>query len=198
MEPLYIAFHVAEYCTIHTLRTLSIEASAIWQKEDVELKAKAKAKEEADKQAKKEEEEKQARDEARRWMEDAKKWMEDDREAKAEEKRAREEARRSKADEEKLVRGESKQAREGEHNDKPAVPSASAVQGTHPAALGTPKLTISSAPSVADENMQAFIKEKAAQLGRVCPQGFAWHKNENGYKCGGGRHFLTFEELGMQ
>ncbi|KAJ7667423.1 hypothetical protein B0H17DRAFT_1142732 [Mycena rosella] len=77
----YIMFHVAEYPTARMMRSLAVEVSATWQKEEVERKAKEEAdkkvreseakaaQEEAEKKAR-EAAEKLAREEERQWREE--------------------------------------------------------------------------------------------------------------------------------
>jgi len=91
---LYLVFHACEYPTARTVRSLSVEVSATWQKEEVEIKAREeaerKAKEEAEIKAKEEAERKA------RWAEERQE-REEARQARAEEKQAREETKRARA-----------------------------------------------------------------------------------------------------
>ena len=58
--------------------------------------------------------------------------------------------------------------------------------------------TIADAPDVADEKVQDRIKETMERLGiQPCGGGFAFQKTEWGYQCEGGNHKVTWEELGM-
>ena len=43
-----------------------------------------------------------------------------------------------------------------------------------------------------DEEAHKQIKEKFLQR---CPAGFTWHRNGNGWRCAGGSHFVSDEEL---
>jgi hypothetical protein len=51
-------------------------------------------------------------------------------------------------------------------------------------------------PIVADTKTQQQIAIVGKQLGVICPQGFAWHKTDDGWRCAGGSHFLSFKQLG--
>jgi len=153
---LYFYFHVVEYPSADSSRSIAVEVSATWT-EDLEARrlkdaADKKAKEEAEKKAK-EEAERKAREEA--------------------ERKAREEAER-KAQEEAARKAQEEAAKKKE--EKPSVKEA---------------------PPVADAQMQELIQETAKKHGAECPQGFAWHKTDYGYVCGGGGHKLTFAQLGM-
>ena len=120
---LYVVFNVCEYPTVRTVRSLAVEVSATWQKEEVEIKAREeaerKAREEAEKKAKdeaerraREEEERQARREEKAAREEERQAKEQERIARAEEKRAREEESQARA-EERQARAEERQARAG-------------------------------------------------------------------------------------
>lgn len=186
---LYVLFNVAEYPTALTARSLSVEVSATWQKEEVELKAKAeeerKAKEAADKLAQevaerkaREAEEKQAREEERQARNEARQARQQEAEERAEAKKAREEARQW-MEEERRARAEDREARA-----QAAVPA---------------KPSVEAAPGVADDQLQELIKETMAKHGmEPCPAGFAWVKNSKGYTCKGGSHHVSFEQLGMK
>jgi len=110
---LYVVFHVYNYPQ-NTVQTLSVEASATWQKEEVGKKAREeaerKAREEAEKKAK-EEEERRAREEEERQA------REEERIAREEERRAREEERQARA-EEREARAEEREARAEEREEK--------------------------------------------------------------------------------
>lgn len=43
---------------------------------------------------------------------------------------------------------------------------------------------------------EAKVQQKIRDLG-ICPAGFRWIKQANGYRCGGGAHFLSNAELGI-
>jgi len=107
---LYVLFHVYEYPTVRTVRSLSVEVSATWQKEEVARKArreaKRKAKEAADKLAKdekerraREAEERQARLEAKQAQDEERWWRDEERQARKEERQAREEERQAREEE---------------------------------------------------------------------------------------------------
>ncbi|KAF4588113.1 hypothetical protein EYR38_010078 [Pleurotus pulmonarius] len=58
----------------------------------------------------------------------------------------------------------------------------------------------SNAPDAADAAMQSKIESAVARYtGAACPNGFAWSKVEDGYRCNGGTgsHSLTWAQLGM-
>ncbi|KAJ7109667.1 hypothetical protein C8R43DRAFT_1043105, partial [Mycena crocata] len=184
---LYVVIHFAEYPTRETIRSLAVEVSATWQKEEVELKAKAKAKrleeeavekkrkEEGARQAK-EEEERKEREEAKLAREEERREREAAKEARAEEKKERDEAKQAR-EEERITRQKERLAREQGPPVKPSVEHA---------------------PQVADTNMQKIIKERMTTLGLTkCDQGYEFVKTETGYQCKGGGHKVTFEQLGM-
>ncbi|KAJ6514038.1 hypothetical protein DFH09DRAFT_259626 [Mycena vulgaris] len=102
---LYVMFHVAENPTARTVRSLAVEVSATWQKEEVELKARAeaerkkreveeKAAQEATEKKAREADEKRARDEEREWRAEERKAKKAEAEERAEAKQARDEARK--------------------------------------------------------------------------------------------------------
>ncbi|KAL3916531.1 MAG: hypothetical protein SGPRY_006779, partial [Prymnesium sp.] len=37
--------------------------------------------------------------------------------------------------------------------------------------------------------------QEALQRCRACPMGFAWHRSSGGWRCNGGSHFMTDEQL---
>lgn len=187
---LYVVFHVNEYPTVQTIRSLAVKVSATWQKEEVELKAIAeaerKAKEEAMKQAKLEnerrtreaeerqarKEEREAREEERHARKEEHQAREQEHHARKEEHRAREEERRAR-EEERQARLEEKQAREAN--------------------------SVEFAPATADDKMQTRIEDKMKELGLdLCEQGFKFVKTSSGYQCTGGGHKISFAELGMK
>ncbi|KAJ6570890.1 hypothetical protein DFH09DRAFT_1079873 [Mycena vulgaris] len=102
---LYLMFHVAEYPTARTLRSLSVEVSATWQKEEVERKAREEAErkvreaeekaaqEAADKKSR-EEDERLVREEERQWREDERQCRKAEAQERAEAKEDREEAKK--------------------------------------------------------------------------------------------------------
>ncbi|KAF8217324.1 hypothetical protein K438DRAFT_1798613, partial [Mycena galopus ATCC 62051] len=60
------------------------------------------------------------------------------------------------------------------------------------------KPSVESAPAVANENLQNHIKETMEKLNiQPCPQGYGFVKEETGYRCKGGSHFVTFKQLGL-
>lgn len=88
---LYLMFHVAEYPTARMMRSLSIEVSATWQKEAVEINAREDAERKAEEEqqlrdleaAKKEEREKEeqvARNEEREWRNEERYWRNEEKE----------------------------------------------------------------------------------------------------------------------
>jgi hypothetical protein len=46
----------------------------------------------------------------------------------------------------------------------------------------------------AETEEEERIQEKLMQLGR-CPAGFEWFKTGEGYRCGGGSHYCSNEEI---
>ncbi|KAJ7714838.1 hypothetical protein B0H14DRAFT_3634422 [Mycena olivaceomarginata] len=183
---LYVVLNVDEHSTFRTARSLSIEVSATWQKEEVELKARAeearKAKEAADKEAQelaekkaREAEEKKAREEEAAWRVADHQARQAEAEARAEDKKAREEERK--------FREEMRIHMEAERKSWVMVA----------------KPSVESAPAVADDNIQNHIKETMAKLNmQPCPQGYEFVKEEKGYRCKGGSHFVSFQQLGMK
>jgi len=165
---LYVVFHVNEYPTTQTIRSLSVKVSATWQKEEVEQKAiadtKRKAKEEDDIQAKVKAETK-ARE--------------------AEERNAREEERQARV-EEHQARVEERQAREEEHHARQEEKRAREEN------------SVIHAPAVADTNLRARIDRVIEELGLPkCHDDHKFHKTLEGYDCEGGTHKITFAQLGM-
>ncbi|KAJ7615932.1 hypothetical protein FB45DRAFT_934962 [Roridomyces roridus] len=187
----YVVFTVNERSTVRTARSLSVEVSAVWQKEEVEIKARAKeAKEEAERKAKedaelaerkaREAEEKAARDEMHKWVEEERLARKAEADARAEEKQAREV--------EQKWREEFRVQWEAERAARAAA-----------ASVPKPAPSVEAAPDVADDNIQYHIKETMARLNiQPCAQGYEFVKVENGYRCKGGSHFVTFEQLGMK
>jgi hypothetical protein len=53
------------------------------------------------------------------------------------------------------------------------------------------------AEPVANAEVQDRIREVGVKYGVNCPSGYAWNRVVDGYRCGGGGHFLTFQQLGM-
>jgi hypothetical protein len=51
--------------------------------------------------------------------------------------------------------------------------------------------------SAADDEMQAKIEEAVRRLPkeRKCPEGYAWVQNSTGFRCAGGAHSISWEEL---
>ncbi|KAJ7667427.1 hypothetical protein B0H17DRAFT_1251603 [Mycena rosella] len=179
----YIMFHVAEYPTARMMRSLAVEVSATWQKEEVERKAKEEAEKkvrEAEAKAAQEEAEKKAREAAEKLArEEERQWREEERlarKAEAEERVKATQAREA----ERVWREEERQARiEAEARAR--------------------KPSVEAAPPVADDTTQSLIKETMAKLRMSpCPQGYEFVKNEKGYTCKGGSHHVTFEQLGMK
>ena len=114
---LYVVFHVSEYPTLRTVRSLSIEVSATWQKEEVEKNARKeaerKAKAEADKRAQEDAERRAREGEERQARKEEKEARKEERGAREEERRARGEERQAREEEEE-AREEEKVARETE------------------------------------------------------------------------------------
>ncbi|KAF7333155.1 hypothetical protein MVEN_02381200 [Mycena venus] len=183
---LYVVLNVDEHSTFRTARSLSIEVSATWQKEEVELKARAeearKAKEAADKEAQelaekkaREAEEKKAREEEAAWRVADRQARQAEAEARAEDKKAREEERK--------FREEMRIHMEAERKSWVVVT----------------KPSVEAAPAVADDHIQNHIKETMAKLSmQPCPQGYEFVKEATGYRCKGGSHFVSFQQLGMK
>ncbi|TFK39363.1 hypothetical protein BDQ12DRAFT_681659 [Crucibulum laeve] len=201
VEPLYVVFHACEYPTAKTVRSLSVEVSATWQKEEVEKKAIAeaarKAKEEADKKAKEEEEKRIREAEERQARAEEKQARAEEKQARAEEKRARDEEKQARV-EEKQARAEEKQTREEE---KQARADEKQAREEERQARKENKSTpsIANAPDVADDNMQTVIAKKMTELNiQPCPNGYGFKKTSTGYECSGGGHKITFEQLGMK
>jgi len=185
----YVVLNVDEHSTFRTARSLSVEVSATWQKEEVEIKARAeearKAKEAAEKEAQelaekkaREAEEKAARDEERVWREEERQARKDEAKERADAKQARDEERKWR-DDFRIQWEEERKAR-----------AASTAQAAKP--------TVAAAPAVADDNIQNSIKATMARLNMdPCPAGYEFVKEAKGYRCKGGSHFVTFEQLGM-
>ncbi|KIJ40828.1 hypothetical protein M422DRAFT_256270 [Sphaerobolus stellatus SS14] len=188
---LYLVFHVCEYPTAEMARSLSVEVSATWQKEEVEKKAKAeaerKAKEEAEQKAKeeaerkaREAEERQAREEERAERQEAKAARDEERIERQKAETAREEIRVA-IQEAKAAREEEKRAREAA-KAPPAPPA--------------PVKDVAAAPAVADDAMQTHIAETIKKLGlEPCPAGYEYKKTAEGYVCSAGGHKISFEQL---
>ncbi|KAJ6487849.1 hypothetical protein C8R45DRAFT_930074 [Mycena sanguinolenta] len=186
---LYVVLNVEEHSTLRTARSLSVEVSATWQKEEVEIKARAEAdrqaKEAADKEAQllaekkaREAEEKQARDEERAWREE-------ERQARKAEAKEREDAKQARAEDQKW-----KDEMRGQWAD---------MRKALEAAKAPAKPTAAAAPAVADDDIQKTIKETMAKLNmEPCPAGYEFVKTDKGYRCKGGSHFVSFEQLGMK
>ncbi|KAF7351278.1 hypothetical protein MSAN_01559300 [Mycena sanguinolenta] len=191
---LYLVFTVEEHSTLRTARSLSVEVSATWQKEEVELKARAeaerKAKEAADKEAQllaekkaREAEEKQAREEERAWREE-------ERQARKAEAKEREDAKQARDAEQKWKEemrvqwAEMRKTIETMATQPPPAPA---------------KPSVAAAPAVADDQIQSHIKDTMAKLNmEPCPAGYEFVKTDKGYRCKGGSHFVSFEQLGMK
>ncbi|KAJ7483354.1 hypothetical protein FB451DRAFT_1364313 [Mycena latifolia] len=184
----YVVFHVAEYPTARTMRSLAVEVSATWQKEEVELKARAEAErkakaaeekeaQEAAERKAREADEKLARDEERKWREEERQARKEEARERAEAKQAREETRKWR--EEEIQARKERKAREDEARaSKPSVQAA---------------------PHVADDKTQDMIKETMVKLRmEPCPNGYQFVKDSKGYTCKGGSHHVTFEQLGMK
>ncbi|KAJ6592828.1 hypothetical protein B0H19DRAFT_1245644 [Mycena capillaripes] len=213
---LYVVFNVEERSTFRTARSLSVEVSATWQKEEVELKVLAeeerKAKEAAEKEAKeaaekkaKEADEQKARDEARAWMEGERRArQEEERErsvakaAREEEKQARKEAQEWRQ-EERVHWVEEREAREAN-----AAAMAAAIAEVANLSVNVHQ-SIDAAPAIADQKTQKSIEKTMERLGlEACPSGFPFVKREDGYRCNGGtvggtgKHFISFKDLGLK
>ena len=193
---LYVVFHVCEYPTMRTLRSLSVEVSATWQKQEVEIKARAeaerKAREEAAKKAKdeaerraREAEERQAREEERRAREEEKQARVEERQARVEEKQVRAEEKQARV-EEKQARVEEKQARVEEKQARVDEKQARVeerqprVEEKQPRAEERQTREVAkenaNAPAVADQNMQTQIAEAMRRLNlNTCESGAAWY-----------------------
>jgi len=202
---LYVVFHVNEYPTVQTVRSLSVKVSATWQKEEVEKKAVAEAErqeaEEAKKQAeleaerkKREAEERQARLEEKNAREEERQARDEERYARADEAQARAEEAKARTEEAK-ARAEEAKAREEEAKAREEERQAREVEKS--AKGQTP--SVASAPPVADKQMQTRIKDTMERLKmEKCDAGYEFVKTETGYKCKGGGHSVTFEQLGLR
>ncbi|KAJ7325808.1 hypothetical protein DFH08DRAFT_1027772 [Mycena albidolilacea] len=199
----YVMFHVAEYPTARTVRSLAVEVSATWQREAVELIALAEAKRKADDAAEKatqeaaakenrEEEEKQARDHARQWMNDER----EHRKAEAEEWKRAEDTR---VDEKAWRVEERRTWNEREAREAAAAAAAATAAQAAPVPAATGPFSLVDAPAVADAAMQSFVEKKMAELKlKPCSSGLPFERYEDGYRCTGGGHSITFEQLGMK
>ena len=47
-----------------------------------------------------------------------------------------------------------------------------------------------------EEQIQHEIQERLKATG-ICAAGYAWHKEDGGYRCAGGAHFMSKAELGI-
>ena len=48
-----------------------------------------------------------------------------------------------------------------------------------------------------EEDMEAFILDRLRTMG-PCPAGFAWFRQGNGWRCGGGSHFVYDDDPILQ
>jgi hypothetical protein len=60
-----------------------------------------------------------------------------------------------------------------------------------------PLPSIAAAPAVADAAVQAAIQQVQEKKNMKCTSGYDFRKEENGYRCEGGNHFISFAELGI-
>jgi hypothetical protein len=205
---LYVVFNVEEQSTCQTVRSLSVEVSATWQKKEVEIKAlaeeKRKAEEAAQKAAKELEEkrmreadEQKARDEARQWMTAETRAREEEERAA---KTARKEEQKARTAEEEWRKAERLHWEE-EHQSREAN-TAAVVAAVAKIANHRSK---EAAPAVADAHLQKSIVETMEKLGlQACSSGYPFEKHEDGYWCTGGNpggkgtHFISFKDLGME
>ncbi|KAJ6602081.1 hypothetical protein DFH09DRAFT_1355213 [Mycena vulgaris] len=188
---LYVMFHVAENPTVRTVRSLAVEISATWQKEEVELKARAeaerkkreaeeKAAQEAAEKKAREADEKLARDEEREWRAEERKAKKAEAEERAEAKQARDEARK--------WREEERQARK----DREAKEEQARAEQARAAAIPSP----AAAPPIADDTTQDLIKQTMAKLNMdPCPAGYEFVKDSDGYTDCAGRRFVEVDGL---
>ncbi|KAJ7877325.1 hypothetical protein B0H13DRAFT_2279322 [Mycena leptocephala] len=191
---LYVVFNVDESSTFRTARSLSVEVSATWQKEEVELKARAeearKAKEAADKEAKelaekkaREAEEKKAREEEAAWRNDERQARKAEAEARAEDKLARKEERKFREEERKLreeerkFREEERKFREEEHKFREEERKFREEERKFREeerkawVVVAAKPSVEAAPAVADDHIQNTIKETMEKLNmQPCPR----------------------------
>ncbi|KAJ7739214.1 hypothetical protein B0H16DRAFT_1729599 [Mycena metata] len=150
---LYVVFNVEEQSTCQTVRSLSVEVSATWQKKEVEIKALAKEKrkvEEAAQKAAKELEEKRRREE--------------------EEQKARIAAEEWR----KVERGHWEEERQAREANTAAVVAAVAKIANH--------RSKEAAPAVADAHLQESIVQTMKKLGmKPCSSGYPFEKHQDGY-----------------
>ncbi|KAG1890789.1 hypothetical protein F4604DRAFT_372853 [Suillus subluteus] len=174
---LYLQVHISEYPTEATLRSLLMDVSATWlddhegrrllqKRQEAKIRAVvAEAKAADGEEARKAAETKLAADQQAKEEAEAKQHA-------AEAQSAADATARQKAeDEAKQADTERKAAEEKAERDK----------------VGR----------AADEKMQATIEQALSRLpaDRKCPNGFAWTQTASGFKCGGGGHSISWEEL---
>jgi len=175
---LYLTFQVHEYSTDKTLRSLAVEVAATWL-DDLKAREEAerKAREEAERKAAEEERLRKEKEEAeRKAKEAADKKLKDELEATV-----KAEVERRVAEAEKKLK------------DELAKSAAPPRPATPPAPTSLPE---------ADHQTQATLNAKAKKLGRECPNGWPWRKNEakQEWRClvnngNFGSHYITFAEL---
>ncbi|KAJ6582612.1 hypothetical protein DFH09DRAFT_1360443 [Mycena vulgaris] len=213
---LYVVFNVQEHSTLRTARSLSVDVSATWQREEVEQKALAeeerKMKEAAEKEAR-ELEEKRARDakQDRVWDEE-REWREEESQARVDEEQAREEAlswmkaesarRQKEWDEEREWRDKERNARVAEKQAREEALAWMRAESAHreEERAAAARARRAALPASADQRTKEAIErlKHLADPGGSCSSGYEWLKTETGYKCAGGAHSLTFAQLGME
>ncbi|KAG1723570.1 hypothetical protein EDB19DRAFT_350301 [Suillus lakei] len=189
---MYLQFHVSEYPTALMLRSLSVDVSATWlddQEErrllhelhEAEMQADAmEAQATAEERARKAAEAQQAVDELDK--EEA-----EERQRAAERQSAADARARSKAEAEAEKASSERQAAEAMAEAERRARD-EAERGLHTGKEGH---------RVADANAQAKIKSALSRLpeDRKCSAGYGWIQEARGFRCGGGSHFISWEEL---
>lgn len=189
---LYLQFHVSEYPTSVIQRSLSVDVSATWlddqeagrllrELHEYEMQAdNAEARAAAEERAREVAETQQATDE--RAEKEAKERQRAAERQSALDARARNEAE-AEAEADKASSG--KRAAEATAEAKKRARE-EAERGFH-----TEK------EDVTDANVQAKIKSTLSRLAqdRNCSAGYVWFPEAHGFRCGGGSHFISWEEL---
>ncbi|PPQ95252.1 hypothetical protein CVT26_014943 [Gymnopilus dilepis] len=200
---LFVVFHVNEYVSAKTLRSLSIEVSATWQKEEVEIKAKEEAKRKADEEAaqkakeeaerkQREAEERQAREEERQERAEARQARAEERQERADAKQAREEEKQERA-EAKQARAEERQERENaqkereearqERKEAKEAKDMKATADTLDALIKDPQAPLD---QIIAAKVKALIDTRMAELNiPKCPKGLEYirHDDKEAYIC---------------
>jgi len=187
---LALRFHVVEHPTATMIRSLLVDVSATWL-EDLPGKRLLEKLQEAEKKAEEAEVRAAAAEEARKVAV---------RQRVAADKRS-EEARIAKEAAEKNAKSLEQARLVAEANAvqqrvarEAAEANAQAEKQARSAAEHMLQLT---APSKADPKLQKNIAKALEKLpsNRHCENGYVWNRTPTGYRCDGGAHFVTFEEL---